>query len=111
MFDSSGKLPSSLLKGNVNQLGDFDQCISVEGRYGNERTNYDIYGKYCLVSIDITLPQTMQEIDDLIHSYYVIRSKLTDVSSTYRIEVCSLEVIKRLSLMTEFQIPISIDSV
>nr|CAD7402723.1 unnamed protein product [Timema cristinae] len=53
MYDSSAKLPSGVLRGNVNQLGDFDQCLSVTG--SEPSTPMDlIRGQYCLASIDIS---------------------------------------------------------
>lgn len=83
MVDSSGKIPPSLLKGNINQLGDFDQCLSVEGFLQNtdfgDRIGKEIYGKYCLASIEFTLPPMLEDINRLMHSHYLIRSKLTDV--------------------------------
>lgn len=86
MLDSSGKLPPGMLQGNVNQLGDFDQCLSIEENFENERENTEeIFGKYCLVSIDLQLPNSMQTVDRLIHSHYVIKSKLTDVCIIFHI--------------------------
>lgn len=83
MIDSTGKISSGLLNGNVNQLGDFDQCLNVHSLEENHKMNITeneiIFGKYCLISIDITLPYSLRNIDDLIHSHYVIQSKLSDV--------------------------------
>nr|CAD7414849.1 unnamed protein product [Timema cristinae] len=53
MYDSSAKLPSGVLRGNANQLGDFDQCLSVMGSDPNTPTGL-IRGQYCLASIDIS---------------------------------------------------------
>nr|CAD7256296.1 unnamed protein product [Timema shepardi] len=53
LYDSSAKLPSGLLRGNVNQLGDFDQCLSAMGSEPNTSTGL-IRGQYCLASIDIS---------------------------------------------------------
>lgn len=84
VIDSSGKVPASLLRGNINQLGDFDQCVNVKGSYENSSDfmsdREEIYGKYCLAAIDITLPPALHTINNLIHSHYVIKSKLADVS-------------------------------
>nr|CAD7401225.1 unnamed protein product [Timema cristinae] len=63
MYDSSAKLPSGILRGNVNQLGDFDQCLSVMGSEPNTPTEM-IRGQYCLASIDISAtPQAMSVYD------------------------------------------------
>nr|CAD7459823.1 unnamed protein product [Timema tahoe] len=53
MYDSSAKLPSGILRGNTNQLGDFDQCLSVTGSEPSTPTEM-IRGQYCLASIDIS---------------------------------------------------------
>nr|CAD7441389.1 unnamed protein product [Timema bartmani] len=53
VYDSSAKLPSGILRGNVNQLGDFDQCLSVMGSEPSTPTDL-IRGQYCLASIDIS---------------------------------------------------------
>lgn len=43
VHDATAKLPSSgLLNGNVNQYGDFDECLSVEAEHSKFK------GKYCL---------------------------------------------------------------
>nr|CAD7256295.1 unnamed protein product [Timema shepardi] len=53
VYDSSAKLPSGILRGNTNQFGDFDQCLSVKG--SDPSTPKDlIRGQYCLASIDIS---------------------------------------------------------
>lgn len=41
MFDAWGKIPSGLLEGNFNHLGQFDECLSVEGEF------QEVSGKYC----------------------------------------------------------------
>jgi hypothetical protein len=42
VYDASAKVPSGILSGNINQYGNFDQCLSV-----NEPSNL-FKGKYCL---------------------------------------------------------------
>lgn len=43
MFDSSAKVGSGLLKGNVFQVGDYEQCLDI-----NDIVNgREIIGKYC----------------------------------------------------------------
>lgn len=41
MLDATAKIPSGLLRGNVNQYGDFDECLEVPN------------AKYCLADIDL----------------------------------------------------------
>ncbi|KAJ3644142.1 hypothetical protein Zmor_026814 [Zophobas morio] len=48
MLDASTKIPSGLLQGNVFDLGNFDECYAIKYE--------DIYGKYCLGTLQMTLP-------------------------------------------------------
>lgn len=52
MFDANAKFPSGVLNGNINQFGDFDQCMGVASR------NSSFKGQYCLVTIQ---PMSMPE--------------------------------------------------
>lgn len=45
VYDASAKVSSGILNGNVNQLGDFDECLNVVTK--------SFQGKYCLASIRI----------------------------------------------------------
>ncbi|XP_050308684.1 O-acyltransferase like protein-like [Anthonomus grandis grandis] len=74
MYDSSAKLPSGLLNGNVNQLGDFDMCLSALSE------DHDVSGQYCLASLEIQKPrsQYLAGLHRLIQSHYHFRSKLED---------------------------------
>ncbi|XP_014245510.1 O-acyltransferase like protein [Cimex lectularius] len=69
MYDATAKLPSGLLRGNVNQFGDFDLCLSAEG-------------KYCLTYIDLKLAGTdfhaLTEAHTLIHSHHAFRGTVKD---------------------------------
>ena len=83
MYDSSAKLPSGILRGNTNQLGDFDQCLSI----GTDKAS-NIEGKYCLASVDIeATPFSYDDVDSLkkavyyARSYEFIKSKARDVSN------------------------------
>lgn len=81
MYDSSAKIPSGILNGNVNQFGDFDQCLNVNDE------NLGIKGQYCLTYVEMTLPSNANEklkyIIDLMHSHSAFRSRLEDVSIDY----------------------------
>ncbi|XP_027843539.2 nose resistant to fluoxetine protein 6-like [Aphis gossypii] len=76
MYDSSAKIPSGILNGNVNQFGDFDQCLKVNDE------NLGIKGQYCLTYVEMTLPSNANEklkyIIDLMHSHSAFRSRLED---------------------------------
>jgi hypothetical protein len=81
VYDSSAKLPSGILRGNVNQLGDFDQCLSVAAQ------NPSVVGKYCLASVDVqatalsnTDTNTLARAVQLAQSYGFIKSSYRDVS-------------------------------
>ncbi|XP_032678634.1 uncharacterized protein LOC116847600 [Odontomachus brunneus] len=53
MLDSSAKIPSGLLRGNVNQLGDYDQCLGVLAHVKVDERTIRIQGKYCLATVDL----------------------------------------------------------
>ncbi|XP_052759590.1 nose resistant to fluoxetine protein 6-like isoform X1 [Galleria mellonella] len=90
-IDASAKIPSGILSGNVNDLGDYYQCLDINQHI----KNMDVQGKYCTVTVpldqviqlpewpdvnwpNITLPEiprppldneTMRDIE----SYYKLR--------------------------------------
>ncbi|XP_059483619.1 nose resistant to fluoxetine protein 6 isoform X2 [Neocloeon triangulifer] len=82
MFDSTGRVPPSLLNGNVNQYGDFDQCLQIE--HTLSESGETIKGQYALAFLDLQVRD--QEVADLqikhllalAHSYDVIRSNFSD---------------------------------
>ncbi|XP_033226196.1 nose resistant to fluoxetine protein 6-like [Belonocnema kinseyi] len=49
MLDSSSKIPSGILTGNIIDLGMFDECISVQMVKGNIK----IRGRHCMYSITL----------------------------------------------------------
>jgi hypothetical protein len=82
VYDSSAKLPSGILRGNVNQLGDFDQCLSVVAQ-----ENPNIVGKYCLASVDVQATalnssdtNTLERAVELAQAYGLMKSSYRDVS-------------------------------
>lgn len=92
MLDSSAKIPSGVLSGNVNQFGDFDQCLQVQEPAASGRNRHhhqkDIQGKYCLAYLQPTLPEdnrfaTLKHLYDRVQSHGAFRSNFDDVS-----EVC-----------------------
>ncbi|GAB0089047.1 uncharacterized protein DMENIID0001_035260 [Sergentomyia squamirostris] len=75
MLDSSAKLPSGLLNGNVNQLGDFDQCLDVLDRAEQ------IQGQYCLAYLQPEVPDKfnrMRFLHQLLQSHSAFRSEFSD---------------------------------
>lgn len=74
VYDSIAKIPSGILNGNVNQYGDFDQCMAVQGD--------GIKGRYCLAYMQIEVPESpyLSVLYNLIQSHSPFRSRLSDVS-------------------------------
>ncbi|KAB0797842.1 hypothetical protein PPYR_08835 [Photinus pyralis] len=74
MYDSNAKIPSGILNGNINQLGDFDLCLSVDEK------KLQLKGQYCLASLQIKTPLNGQlsAIHKLVHSHYMLKSNLDD---------------------------------
>ncbi|KDR21234.1 Nose resistant to fluoxetine protein 6 [Zootermopsis nevadensis] len=88
MFDSSAKLPAGLLNGNVNQYGDFDQCLDVAEDLDpvvySHLEDHHIAGKFCLAHLDMGVRSTtrsnpiLKEVDDLVHAHRPIISTVND---------------------------------
>lgn len=81
MMDASGKISAGLLRGNANQLGDFDSCMEIRTKIKiKENQSVKIKGKYCLASIDV-----VAEDDDLklpvhlLQGRNMLRSHVDDV--------------------------------
>lgn len=76
VYDATAKIPSGLLNGNVNQLGDFDECVGIEATDG-------IRGQYCLAYLQLDVDQSrpyLSHLHRLLHSHYAFRSNMSDVS-------------------------------
>lgn len=52
MIDSTSKVPSGILEGNVADLGNYDECVSIEHNIGVEK----IYGRFCALSMTLKIP-------------------------------------------------------
>lgn len=79
VYDATAKMPSGLLNGNVNQFGDFDECVGVRGKDG-------IQGQYCLATLQLDVDQSrpdLKYLHRLLHSHYSFRNNMTDVSTRY----------------------------
>ena len=77
MNDASARFGSGLLNGNINQLGDFDQCINV--RLPKE----ELKGKYCLAYLQPSVPSALKYTNflrKLVQSHDAFKSNLNDVS-------------------------------
>lgn len=76
MYDATAKIPSGLLNGNINQFGDFDECIGIQGSEG-------IQGQYCLAYLHLKIDESridLRHLHRLVHSHYAFKSNITDVS-------------------------------
>lgn len=56
VFDASSKLQSGLLVGNSVELGNFDECISIEHHFEKDNMKEKILGKYCGYSVTVLIP-------------------------------------------------------
>lgn len=77
VHDASAKVSSGILNGNVNQYGDFDQCLDVE--------NENFRGKYCLANIQPEIASNFEYFNylrTLSLSFEAYKSKFDDVSET-----------------------------
>ncbi|KAH1022512.1 hypothetical protein HUJ04_011905 [Dendroctonus ponderosae] len=70
LFDASAKPPSGLLSGNINQFGDFEECLQVPR------------AQYCLALIDLEplWKKPLHQYKDLIHSHFSITESFDDPS-------------------------------
>lgn len=77
MHDASAKIPSGILNGNLNQLGDFDQCLDVTA------PNEAFSGQYCLARVQLRvsdrLPR-MKRLQKLIQAHDAFVNDIDDVS-------------------------------
>lgn len=86
MYDASAKLPSGILQGNVNQFGDFDECLAVNAVLKDKtqrKDNQGIQGRYCLAAIDITATADEGAIEQVVEraqAYGFLKSSADDVS-------------------------------
>lgn len=74
MYDASAKFPSGILNGNINQLGDYNQCLDV--------VSDNFQGQYCLAGIQLSLPENnkyLNSLRNLMLSNEPYKSSLNDV--------------------------------
>lgn len=82
MIDSSAKITSGLMRGNMNQLGDYDMCTKIATKVKVTQTDaVNIRGKYCLAHIDVTaFEDGLKGPLHLIQGKGFMKSSLDDVS-------------------------------
>lgn len=91
VHDASGKLNSGILNGNINQAGDFDQCMGIaqaaEATAGDDVSGDGaqpdvLRGQYCLAYAQPMLPhksKRLQAFFKLMQSHGPFRSEFNDV--------------------------------
>lgn len=78
MYDASAKLTSGILNGNVNQYGDFDQCLDSAVKSNNFKS------QYCLAHIQPKVASSFEYLSylrTLSLSFEAYKSKFEDVSN------------------------------
>ncbi|XP_076645967.1 uncharacterized protein LOC143355219 isoform X2 [Halictus rubicundus] len=79
MLDSSAKIPPGILRGNVNQLGDFDECMGVMAHVKLNNSTIKVQGKYCLADVDFYASHPdMRHVVNLMQARSTIRSTMRD---------------------------------
>jgi hypothetical protein len=87
MMDANAKIPSGLMRGNTNQLGDFDLCTKISQKIKISETNsMKMKGKYCLANIDVVAAAEQLKLPvHLIQGRNFIRSTINDVSFIFEL--------------------------
>jgi hypothetical protein len=82
LMDANAKLPSGILRGNINQLGDYDQCLDIATKIKvTEDQSIRFRGKYCLAHIEIQAKdEVLRGPVHLMHGKGSLRSNFRDVS-------------------------------
>jgi hypothetical protein len=78
IYDASAKLPSGILNGNVNQFGDFDQCLDVI-------SPANFQGQYCLAYLqpENINDDKLKELEVLMQSHHFLNSNFDEVWFNY----------------------------
>lgn len=91
VYDSAAKLPSGLLSGNVNNLGNFDQCLAVRSPPDDTAAAAasTVRGQYCLAYLQPNVPSVvdrprLRQLHDLVQSHSAFQSDFNDVSTYFR---------------------------
>lgn len=81
MYDATAKFtPSGILSGNVNQYGNFDECLAISGPLKT------LNGKYCLANLQLRLDAAegkdrLKHLLKYIQSHSAFKSDFNDVST------------------------------
>jgi len=84
VHDASAKISSGILNGNVNQYGDFDQCLGAVAKSNN------FQGQYCLAhiqpSVTVNSQPYLNYLRTLSLSFEAYKSKFEDVSEPIAVD-------------------------
>lgn len=86
MHDATGKITSGILNGNINQPGDFDQCLGTSSAVdpvvaADDEADDEIKGQYCLAYAQPMLPhksKRLRALFKLIQSHGPFKSEFND---------------------------------
>ncbi len=76
VYDATAKVPSGILSGNINQYGNFDQCLSVNA------PNKVFQGKYCLAYFQIKITDDdvlVQNLKREAHKFELCTNEIDEV--------------------------------
>jgi Nose resistant-to-fluoxetine protein, N-terminal domain len=81
LMDANAKLPSGILRGNINQLGDYDQCLGIATKIKvTEDQSIRFRGKYCLAHIELQhKDEDLRAPVSALHGKGALRSNFKDV--------------------------------
>jgi Nose resistant-to-fluoxetine protein, N-terminal domain len=95
VHDATAKIPSGIFNGNLNQYGDYDQCLSVASKEG------EFDGKYCIAYLQPRSRNgTMKDLLKLVQSHEFFKSNFNDVrfpGLTFRKQIFSFRILKKLT--------------
>lgn len=64
VVDAWGKLPSGVLNGDLYDLGDYDECLSISHNINSASGTFD--GQFCLAQVTSPIPNAHYEfVEDL----------------------------------------------
>ncbi|KAF4530212.1 hypothetical protein B566_EDAN018332 [Ephemera danica] len=66
MLDSTSKLPDGLLYGNTNQLGNFEECLTV-----SVPLNFDFHTQFCRASVTLAATEKLHQANQIQHAAYI----------------------------------------
>lgn len=84
VLDATGKIGAGLLRGNINQFGDYDQCtkVSTTVKTTASKSPMRVHGKYCLAQIEMrSTLSSLKEPLHLLHGRDLWHAHLKHVAS------------------------------